>query len=1147
MIGRIGQYELLELLATGGMAEVYFARLRGTQGFMRLLAIKRLLPAFVHDPELVKMFLDEARLAAMLLHPNIVQVLDLGELDGAHFIAMELVDGPHVGKLLAHSIRTGREVPIAVKAHIVAQAAEGLHYAHERQDPLTGRSLSIVHRDMSPHNIIVSRFGDVKVADFGIARASIHQAQTQHGVIKGKLGYLSPEQCMGQPIDRRTDVFALGIVLYELLTSRRLYHGGKDMEVMKRIIHEEPLPPSLKDERIDINLGDIVLRALRKEPDHRYQTAGELSAALLAWLGMQRSGDLRAQLSYWVTEQAAEIWESTEVRAEKWQAEVADAPPPVGAPKEPATEQEAVGLRVRPGYVEQSRGSFIGRRTELIALRSHIERGERLLTIIGPGGVGKSRIAMRLARRCADRFATGGVWAVETGGHDTVQGLCVAVSRALKITLLSDRGTPIDQLKSALANRGATLLVLDDFEGLVDPCREIVLDWLLAAPDLVVVVTSRQRIDDASETVFELSPLALPVGDAIDASPAVHLFVARVRAVRSDYRLTAEERPVIAEIVRQLDGLPLAIELAAARMAVTSARDLLQRLTRRFEVLQSQGGVGRAGATLRGAIDWSWGALTEEEQQALTRLSLFRGGFTVAAAEAVLGHDRNAMPAMDLIESLHERSLVQRLASESPSAQPRFSLLRTIAAYAGEKLSKAERVELEDTIATWLLKHCTQLARAVSGHAGSERFLRLVDELPNLLAAAETMLRRRPRSPRDTETALMAAMSASPVLLARGPIGVLLNVLDDALRAAAELADIDPHLHAEALVCRAESLGALGRPGEGRRDAEEALLIATRQGDDPMRGAALLALAGAAAGQGRIEEGIDSCEQALAVHRFTGDDRLAGLTLDRLGRLAARAQIMDRALELHERALAVLRRAGDQRALSWALDHTGVTCLEAERLDEARTHFELALQLMQQLGAKRGEGVVRGHLAQLLIEQGELESARSEIRLALDALRGVGDRDREGRVVALDAARLILSGRPEKSVDLARKALQRAHESGEPTVVVRTHLLLAVALAACDRTREAEQAIDDASGWSGGTNRRLAVEVAMAQAHVDAAFGREVANSGHRAAAAQHLEEGELRIRRAEKAAELDAESVGSSLRLARALWQFARRWRSNP
>ena len=143
MIGRIGQYELLERFATGGMAEVYFARLRSAEGFVRLLAIKRLLPVHAHDPELVRMFLDEARLAAMLLHPNIVQVLDLGELDNAHFIAMELIDGPHVGKLLAHSVRSRNELPLALKVHIVAQAAEGLHYAHELVDPLTGRTHSL--------------------------------------------------------------------------------------------------------------------------------------------------------------------------------------------------------------------------------------------------------------------------------------------------------------------------------------------------------------------------------------------------------------------------------------------------------------------------------------------------------------------------------------------------------------------------------------------------------------------------------------------------------------------------------------------------------------------------------------------------------------------------------------------------------------------------------------------------------------------------------------------------------------------------------------------------------------------------------------------------------------------------------------------
>ncbi|MCO4762608.1 MAG: serine/threonine protein kinase, partial [Myxococcales bacterium] len=214
MTEQIGQYELLEKFAEGGMAEVYFARSVGTRGFRRECAIKRLLPEHARRPELVEMFLDEARLAASLLHPNIVQVFDLGEVAGDYFMAMELVDGPHVGRLFAHSLRIAEPLPLELCAWIIVQACEGLHHAHTRVDPVSGRTLGIVHRDMSPHNVLISRWGNVKITDFGIAKMRERRSRTRTGVLKGKLGYLSPEQCLGRPLDRRSDIFALGIMLY---------------------------------------------------------------------------------------------------------------------------------------------------------------------------------------------------------------------------------------------------------------------------------------------------------------------------------------------------------------------------------------------------------------------------------------------------------------------------------------------------------------------------------------------------------------------------------------------------------------------------------------------------------------------------------------------------------------------------------------------------------------------------------------------------------------------------------------------------------------------------------------------------------------------------------------------------------------------
>ena len=233
-----GRYELKAKIAQGGMAEVFLALQRGPGGFEKMVAIKQLLPELVEEPGFVEMFLDEARIVASLSHPNICQIYELGEEGGRHYIAMEYLSGPTLSRLWKKSLREGLPLAPPLVAYVVARAAEGLAHAHERAAP-DGRSLEIVHRDVSPQNILVTYDGQVKLVDFGIARAATRQSRTGTGVIKGKLSYMSPEQLQGQPLDGKSDVFALGVVLHEMLTGRPLFRGETDLETMQQIIHRE--------------------------------------------------------------------------------------------------------------------------------------------------------------------------------------------------------------------------------------------------------------------------------------------------------------------------------------------------------------------------------------------------------------------------------------------------------------------------------------------------------------------------------------------------------------------------------------------------------------------------------------------------------------------------------------------------------------------------------------------------------------------------------------------------------------------------------------------------------------------------------------------------------------------------------------------
>ncbi|HEY7954901.1 MAG TPA: protein kinase [Polyangia bacterium] len=278
-----GKYELISRLAAGGMAEIFLARTRSIQGFEKYLVIKKILQSRTTDPDFVRMFLDEARVAATLDHPNIVQIYDVGNFEDEYFIAMEYLRGHNLIEIVRAGAKLGySKPPLEHVMSVLSGVCAGLHYAHEKRD-FQGRPLAIVHRDVTPQNIVISFDGAVKIVDFGIAKAATREVETLAGTLKGKIGYMSPEQCRGLAVDRRSDLFTVGIILYELTTGKRLYHERSDFETLKKII-EGPVP-SPRDilPFYPAALSGIVVRCLQKSPDDRYQTARELHADLDAF------------------------------------------------------------------------------------------------------------------------------------------------------------------------------------------------------------------------------------------------------------------------------------------------------------------------------------------------------------------------------------------------------------------------------------------------------------------------------------------------------------------------------------------------------------------------------------------------------------------------------------------------------------------------------------------------------------------------------------------------------------------------------------------------------------------------------------------------------------------------------------------------
>jgi|CZKU01.1.fsa_nt_gi serine/threonine protein kinase len=277
------RYRVVEKLESGGMAEVFRAESEGLQGFRKQVAIKRVLPHLSSKKKFISMFLDEARLSAQLTHSNCVQVFDIGVGDSAFFIVMEFVDGANLKAIIEHIKKIGKDFPVEAAVYISLEICKGLAYAHELTDP-NGVPLYIVHRDMSPPNVLITKHGEIKIVDFGLAKANSQLEKSEPGIIKGKFSYLAPEAAMGQEVDARTDIFAVGIILWELLAGQRLFLGDTDFQTVKKV--QAAVVPSISqiNKKVPPELERILNKALAREPAHRYRNARDLGRDLSKFL-----------------------------------------------------------------------------------------------------------------------------------------------------------------------------------------------------------------------------------------------------------------------------------------------------------------------------------------------------------------------------------------------------------------------------------------------------------------------------------------------------------------------------------------------------------------------------------------------------------------------------------------------------------------------------------------------------------------------------------------------------------------------------------------------------------------------------------------------------------------------------------------------
>ena len=619
------RYRLERELGAGGMATVYLAEDLKHQ---RKVAVKVLRPELAASLGSDR-FLREITTTANLRHPHILPLYDSGAAAGHLFYVMPFVDG----QTLRDRITLEGQMPLDEALRLADEIADALHYAHSK---------GVVHRDIKPENILIEN-GHAVVADFGIASAlstASGERLTMTGMAIGTPHYMSPEQATGDVVDARSDLYALGCVCYEMLAGAPPFSGPTAMALMAR--HALDPVPAIRTVRPGVSgpIAAAVERALAKAPADRFATVQEWRAAL----NFARTAPNEALPAA-----------------------------PTGFHKPPPTPATPL----------------LGRERDLDDALSRVAQGARLLTITGVGGTGKTRFGMQLFQRLHREFADGAAF-VSLASVTTPSEVLPTIGLALDIAEAQGR-SPLEAAVAVIGDR-CVLLVIDNFEQVLGAAGDIA-QLLARCPALQVITTSRAPLKVGAEVEFTLQPLALP-GTADDVAmmltcPSVVLFVQRAEKVKAGFALTATNAGAVAKICRQLDGLPLALELAAARVRIMDPAMLLQRLDHALDLLTSgDRDLPLRQRTLRATISWSYSLLDAPEQRLLRRLSSFHEGWTLEALEHVCFSDAERGQAIEQLESLVEKGLVRVLNDGA-----RYTLLETIRAFSAEQLHAGGEVE----------------------------------------------------------------------------------------------------------------------------------------------------------------------------------------------------------------------------------------------------------------------------------------------------------------------------------------------------------------------------------------------------------------------------------------------------------------------
>ena len=652
------------------------------------------------------------------------------------------------------------------------------------------------------------------------------------------------------------------------------------------------------------------------------------------------------------------------------------------------------------------RDSFVGRDQALLEVARRFGTGARLVSVLGLGGTGKTRLATRFGWAWLGDFP-GGVWFCDLSQARGLDGLAHAVAQGLQVPLGKD--DPVTQLGHAIAGRGACLVILDNFEQVTRHAQDTLGRWLDRAADARFLVTTREVLGLPGEEVFALAPL--PPAESAD------LFMQRAEAARVGFRPNAEDRAAIAPLVALLEGLPLAIELAAARVRVMPPRTLLLRMSERFKLLASSGGRVDRQATLRAVFDWSWELLSLPEKAALAQLSVFEGGLALEAVEAVLDLSayENAPWLLDILQSLVQKSFVRQVEDD------RFDLLVSVQEYAAEHLQTEGRYAGSGPSALKAAqgRHVAWFSalgptRSIEGNCA---------DLQNLVTAC-----RRAVALGDGDSAAGALEGAWAALNLRGPFETGARLAES----VCAMPGLGDRASARALSELAHASAACGRLEPASALYDRALASARAAGDRHCETQVRLRLGALLDNKGQFDQARTHYAETVRMAQELGDRQLEYSAINGLGNSERAQGGLDGALLHYERALALAREMGDRRMQGKLLGNLSTVYCELGRLEEGRVHYEEALAIAREIGNRQLEGNTLCNLGMLQILQGRLDEAEAASKAALILARELGYARLEGIVLCNLGIVLDRLGRPDEAFARFDAALRIARALGDP-------------------------------------------------------------------------------------------------------------------